>query len=577
MVVLGVIMVITIVALAYISRSDGELQYGQNMLLRTKADFLAESALEHARGLILNPQEVSGEYWTGATSQQIDSGDFYYDVSVEPNAAYSGPTRWCNYDISCQAYRLSGGERTAQSNFEVLLRLNPCIAYYSGTTLDSQIGSNTLIFGDVYCAGNLTALSFISGDVFCNNYSGTLPEGQHMQPEELSLEWPRIEANDFTSNYTVETISSSLISSQVLEPYNPVRVYHRAGDLEIAGDVEINGMLIVEGDLQISGVGNLIRAGKALPALLVTGNLRIQKDAGLDIEGLAVVDGKVSINVGSMFLNVTGGVFAANGIFETTEDCSGNGSDGVIYGQPIWRTAGGHSSGSGAAELDGLDDNIVEPNGGAYLNGLSAATVTCWVKSHVTNQDRGIFYTKIPTGVDEALGLRYDKTGSAAVQCITASLQTNLGQTQIQSSSNRQDLNWQHLALVWSSGNGLKLYINGVEDTLSYPGDALGGTITGVEKFMLGCGATGQYWDGLMDDVRIYSRALDANDIVAVMGGAESIVGRKTHWKLDESPMCFVTIAAAPAKTAVWCWSDSGQRRKWAQASGSFYKVIRRN
>ena len=219
LIVLGVVMVVTIVAFAYLSRSDGELQYGKNMLLRTQADYLAESALEHARGLILNPQEVSGEYWTGATSQQIESDDFYYDVSVEPNATYSGPTRWCDYDISCQAYRLNGGERTAQSNFKALLRLNPCIAYYCRPGSAQQLSSAMTINGDLYCDSDLVLLGAgtVNGDVFCDNLSGTVA-GQEYPPSELSLEWPRVGANDFTSNYPVDAISSSVISTQDLGP-----------------------------------------------------------------------------------------------------------------------------------------------------------------------------------------------------------------------------------------------------------------------------------------------------------------------------------------------------------------------
>ena len=84
-VVLGIVMAVTILSLAFLSRSDTELACGQNMAMRVKTDHIADSGLEHARGLILNPQEVDAEYWTGDSTQQIDTDDFYYDVSVEPN------------------------------------------------------------------------------------------------------------------------------------------------------------------------------------------------------------------------------------------------------------------------------------------------------------------------------------------------------------------------------------------------------------------------------------------------------------------------------------------------------------
>jgi len=115
LVVLLVIMAITIVSLGFLSRSDIELACGQNMVLRTQMDYLAESGLEHARGLILHPQDIDSEYWPGATAQQLlaDSDD-YYDVEVVRDD--SDPTDRCNYVIDCDSYRLEAGERIGRSS-----------------------------------------------------------------------------------------------------------------------------------------------------------------------------------------------------------------------------------------------------------------------------------------------------------------------------------------------------------------------------------------------------------------------------------------------------------------------------
>ena len=82
LVVLFIVMLITISSLGFLSRSNVELATGQNMALRIQMDYLAESGLEHAKGLILNPQDISSEYWTGATSQQLVAGNDYYDIAV---------------------------------------------------------------------------------------------------------------------------------------------------------------------------------------------------------------------------------------------------------------------------------------------------------------------------------------------------------------------------------------------------------------------------------------------------------------------------------------------------------------
>ena len=77
--VLLIIMAITVISLGFLSRSDVELACGQNMLLRFQMDQLAHSALDHARGLLLNPQEVPSEYWAGAANLQLLAGsaDYY--------------------------------------------------------------------------------------------------------------------------------------------------------------------------------------------------------------------------------------------------------------------------------------------------------------------------------------------------------------------------------------------------------------------------------------------------------------------------------------------------------------------
>jgi hypothetical protein len=216
---------------------------------------------------------------------------------------------------------------------------------------------------------------------------------------------------------------------------------------------------------------------------------------------------------------------------------------------------------------------------GSYLNGLSAITVSVWVKSDVTNQDRGILFTRTPTGTDQELGIRYDRSGASGggVRGIKASIQTTSGFTQIESSSDVQTTSWQHLALTWENDpndSGLKLYVNGVPNTLRYDMGPILGAITGVQKLMIGCGTEGSYWDGCIDDVRIYNRSLDVSEVDLVRGGG-TVSGLICHWKLDESGSS-VMVTAAPAKTAVEIWSATGDTQKWGQAAGAFFRSLER-
>ncbi len=96
--VLMIVMVIAVMSLGFLSRSDVELACGRNMEARAQMDYLAESGLEHARGLILNPQDVAAEYWTGEQLQQLVAGSpDYYDLVVVRDG--TDPNDRCNYII----------------------------------------------------------------------------------------------------------------------------------------------------------------------------------------------------------------------------------------------------------------------------------------------------------------------------------------------------------------------------------------------------------------------------------------------------------------------------------------------
>lgn len=576
LVVLFIIMVITVLSLGFLSQSDVELACGENMILKTQMDYLAESGMEHARGLILNPQDISSECWTGATGLQLIAGsDDYYDLEIFPD-----PNDNCNYIIDCNAYRFTTGELRGFSGMRASLRLDPCIALWTGN--DTLISNGTKINGDVFCDGILTNTGVIDGDVFAGIYTGSGSKtGQKKSTGDLSLSWPRVTITDFISYYNTEYITPGSISSHSSGSLEPVQVCYCNSDLELAGNVQIDGMLLVNGDLVVRSNRNTITAAKNLPSLLVTGDLRIETGSELQINGLAVVDGNMYISTDSADVNIMGGLFTQGTVIETTSDSSGNGNDGQLYGGLTWLPSTGKYN--GAASFDGTDDKIENDNSiPAAINGLSAITLSLWVKSDVTYQDRDIMFTDEPTDDDEELGIRYDRNGAygGGANGIKASIKTTSGYTQIESSPNVQTTSWQHLALTWQndpSDSHLKLYINGVFDSgLRYDSGPVYGAITGIQKLMLGCGTKNAFWDGLIDDVRIYGRALSATDINNIFRGiAVSDADFILHWKFDEGGSG-ITVTAAPLKTAIILQSEDGNAEKWTQAAGAFYRSIDR-
>ncbi len=300
LVVLFIVMAITILSLGFLSRSDVELACGENMILRAKMDYLAESGLEHARGLILNDNDFL-ENWT-TIRQQLYSSNDYYDVNV----VHTGE---CNYKITCDAYREKDGERIGRSSLEAVLRLDPCIAFWTQT--NTTISNNVIINGDFYCNGILTNNGTINGDVFVSDLDGSGNiTGRQKTTGDLSLTQPRITVADFVSHYSpVQTIEVNSIDNTSIG--GSAEVCYCDDDLELAGNVQVEGMLIVDANLTITGTGNVITAGENLPAILVTGNLIIENGSQIGVNGLAVVYGEVQISGTN---NIIGGLFVENGV-----------------------------------------------------------------------------------------------------------------------------------------------------------------------------------------------------------------------------------------------------------------------
>jgi len=321
LVVLFIVMAITIIALGFVSQSDVELACGQNMVMRTKMDYLAESGLEHARGLILNPQDVRSpdEYWKGGTNLQLTSGSDFYDVWVDRDA-----NDFCNYIIDCNSYRLQATEKIILSRLHAELRLDPCIAYWAGTS--TTIPSLMTIKGDVYCGGTLINSGTIIGDAFATGMiNGTITGRKNESVSSAyPVAWPGLVSTDFgpapyyigSKSYhaDVPADANSLVGAYGTSETNRAGIWYCAGNANMSGGATINGTLVVINNLTVSGPNNVIIAEPNFPALLVGGQVVMKNGGSLVIRGLAQIGGPIADdpNTTSANISMTGGLFIAN-------------------------------------------------------------------------------------------------------------------------------------------------------------------------------------------------------------------------------------------------------------------------
>jgi len=199
------------------------------------------------------------------------------------------------------------------------------------------------------------------------------------------------------------------------------------------------------------------------------------------------------------------------GAGETALDASGHGRDARIAGAE-WNANGRVD---GALAFDG-GDTVADEDGEAYVNGLEGFTIALWIQADATGGDHGIFTVGVPGGTG-CLALQHSAVGAQAGQSntFTALLSTDAGSGLIEGPADAQSTNWQHLALTWASGDPVRLYLDGEPQTLSYDSGPLAGRVNGATQVLLGMAQSGSQegWRGLLDDVRIYDRPLDVEEI----------------------------------------------------------------
>jgi len=208
-----------------------------------------------------------------------------------------------------------------------------------------------------------------------------------------------------------------------------------------------------------------------------------------------------------------GGLVAAYGFNEgsgaSVTDLSGSGNSGTASGTE-WSTSGRYGT---ALSFDGTSSTVTIPDSDS-LDLTSAMTVEAWINPTALGATawswRTVVLKEQPAGMAYAL---YANNGSARPtgQVNIGGEQNALGPAQLPLGT------WTHLAVTYD-GASLQLYVNG----LPVGSKAQSGPIPGSNSpLRIGGNAVwGEYFAGLIDEVRIYDRALSRDEIAADMGKA---------------------------------------------------------
>jgi hypothetical protein len=187
-------------------------------------------------------------------------------------------------------------------------------------------------------------------------------------------------------------------------------------------------------------------------------------------------------------------------------DASGNNNSGVVAGNAAWTTQGHFGP---ALSFDGVDDLVTIPDAPS-LDLTNGMTLEAWVNPTSLSGWRTIMMKEINAGLAYALYANDNAPKPAAYVHLA-----NQSQSSGVAGTSQVALNaWTHVAVTFDGGTE-RMFINGVEVSNA---PASGSIMQSSNSLRIGGNAVwGEYFAGLIDEVRIYDRALTATEIQADM------------------------------------------------------------
>ena len=212
------------------------------------------------------------------------------------------------------------------------------------------------------------------------------------------------------------------------------------------------------------------------------------------------------------------------------DDASGNDRHGVLYGGPVWTT---ERSVEGALQLDGMNDHVNIP-GYTGISGGGSRTCSAWIKT--TAAEPGLIISWGYSAAGQKWMFRVESDGSLGVGVWDGYIKTT--------NQFVNDGNWHHVAAVLADDGSpdvseIQLYIDGVLEMSPYINNSRAIATTDSQNVVIGAllDADGvnyaSHFQGSIDDVLIYSRALSPSEIQQVMNDDLPTTDLQAHWKLD--------------------------------------------
>ena len=189
----------------------------------------------------------------------------------------------------------------------------------------------------------------------------------------------------------------------------------------------------------------------------------------------------------------------------TVTDATTNGNDGTINGTGVWTTSGQNGD---ALEFNGTDTEV-EITNDSSLDVTDALTVMAWIYPLSIDNEWAVVAAKH----DAVYYLAATSSGSSLpVFGAKAPWTDAFGSSALSVNT------WVHIAGTFD-GTNVRLFIDGVQDGIAARTADLSQE---TNNTYVGSSPYNEFFNGRIDDFRIYNRALSAAEIVTAMNTAVS-------------------------------------------------------
>jgi len=313
----------------------------------------------------------------------------------------------------------------------------------------------------------------------------------------------------------------------------------KASMAQLRSSIEIYGLVNganytgLESDSEISLLIDDIESQVGTPTVNISGsgdryclstNLKSSNELWcIDSAGFAGLGGCINYSCDTSLGYSSGGIPISTGLVgywtmdedsllssNTIRDYSPYGNTGTIYGATF--ATDRHGQSNSAMSFDGVNDYINCGSGNSLQMGTESITISMWIKinSWPTDHYGELFYGGATGGV-HGYGMMLH---TSVVGRVYLEVYGSLNGRQIVNAYNSVDVGrWTHIVATFNGvDNYIKFHKNGVEILNSPILDP--GTVTNPHSFIIGRYYSDIYqFNGLIDDVRIYNRALSAEEI----------------------------------------------------------------